>query len=107
MIVDHRTYTFKPGSVPRWLDKFEREGLPIQRKYLGTFMGLFTTDIGNLHQIVMLWGYESLAEREAKRAAMAESPEWKTFIGEVWALDCIETQEIKILRPTAFSPAWP
>lgn len=104
MIVDHRTYTFRPGSMGKWLRKYETEGLPIQKRHLGTFMGLYTTEIGNLHQIVFLWGYESLADREVRRATMADDPAWQNFISEVWALDAIQAQEIRILRPAAFSP---
>ena len=27
MIVEHRTYTFRPGTVDGWLKKYEAEGL--------------------------------------------------------------------------------
>ena len=35
---------------------------------------------------------------------MNADPEWQTYIQEIWAMDAIEAQEIKILRPTASSP---
>ncbi|MDE0050361.1 MAG: NIPSNAP family protein, partial [Rhodospirillales bacterium] len=41
MIVEHRTYTFHPGSVDGWLKKYEAEGLPIQKRHLGRFVGLY------------------------------------------------------------------
>jgi len=104
MISDHRTYTFRPGTVRKWLDKYEREGLPIQRKYLGEFVGMFTTEVGNLHQVVFLWAYESLGDRETRRTQMEADPAWKAFIQEIWALDAIVEQNIKMLRPVAFSP---
>jgi hypothetical protein len=104
MIVDHRTYSFKPGTMGKWLKKYETEGLPLQKRYLGVFMGLYTAETGNVHQVVFMWGYESLADRDARRATMAEDPEWQKFISEVWALDAIQAQEIKILKPAAFSP---
>ena len=104
MIIDHRTYTFRPGTVKKWLDKYERDGLPIQRKYLGEFVGMFTTEVGNLHQVVFLWAYESLGDREARRAQMEADPAWETFIREIWALDAIVEQNIRMLRPVSFSP---
>ena len=70
MILDHRTYTFRPGTVGRWLKKYESEGLAIQKKHLGTFLGLYTTEVGNLHQIVFMWGYDSMADREKRREAL-------------------------------------
>ena len=104
MIVDHRTHTFRPGTLQRWLNKYENDGLPIQKEYLGTFLGLFTTEIGNLHQVAFMWGYESLGDREKRRAAMEADPRWDQFMNEVWELEAIQTQEIKMLRPAGFSP---
>lgn len=49
MIIEQRTYSFKPGQLDRWLKKYETEGLPIQKKHLGTFMGLWVSEIGPLH----------------------------------------------------------
>ena len=104
MIVDHRTYTFKPGSISKWLDKYEADGLPIQKKHLGKFLGIFTTECGNLHQVVFMWAYESMADREERRAAMQADPDWQQFIGEIWALEVIQSQEIKFLKPASYSP---
>lgn len=105
MYVEHRTYTFKPGMVGPWLKKYEAEGLPLQKQYLGKPLGFFTTEFGNLHQVVLLWGYDSLDDRDRRRAAMSADPAWQKYIGEIWAMNAIEAQENKILRPTAFSPA--
>lgn len=93
--------------MKRWLDKYAAEGLAIQKKYLGQFLGLYTTEIGNLHQIVFMWGYDSLQDRETRRAAMNADPQWEKYIEEVWAMDAIQSQDIKILRPASFSPPWP
>ena len=68
MIVEHRTYNFRPGSLQPWLAKYESEGLPIQKKHLGQFLGLWVTEIGEMHQTVMMWGYDSLSDREWRRA---------------------------------------
>ena len=104
MIVDHRTYSFRPGTMQNWLNKYEADGLPIQKKYLGKFLGMFTTEIGNLHQVVFMWGYDSLGDREARRANMEADPAWREFIQEIWGLDAIVEQNIKMLRPVSFSP---
>lgn len=104
MIIDHRTYTFRPGTMRRWLDMYEAEGLSIQKKHLGDFLGMFTTEIGNLHQVVFMWGYDNMADRETKRANMERDPAWIKFIQEIWNLEAIIEQKIKILRPVSFSP---
>lgn len=104
MIVEHRTYTFRPGMVDSWMQKYEAEGLPVQKKHLNRFLGLYVSEIGHLHTTVLMWGYDSLADREARRAAMYADPDWQKFIGEVWALNAIQSQDVMIMNPAPFSP---
>jgi hypothetical protein len=104
MIVEHRTYTFRPGTVSRWLSKYEAEGLPVQKHHLNTFLGLYVSEIGKLHTVVLIWAYDSLADRERRRAAMYADPEWQQFIDGVWALEAIEAQDVMIMNPAPCSP---
>jgi hypothetical protein len=104
MILEHRTYTFKPGTVDKWLKKYEAEGLAIQKRHLNRFLGAYVTEIGHLHQMVLMWSYDSLADREARRAKMSADPEWKKYIGDVWAMDAIQQQDVKIMNPAPFNP---
>ena len=92
--------------MARWLNKYESEGLALQRKHLGHFLGLYTTEVGNLHQVVFMWGYDSMADREKRRETLAADPAWQQYLEGVWAMDALLSQEIKILRPAAFSPPW-
>ncbi len=105
MLIEHRTYTFRPGTLPAWLRKYEDEGLAIQKRHLGRFLGLFTTEFGNVHQTLILWGWDSLDDRDRRRAAMNADPAWQAYMQAVWQMNAIETQEVKILRATASSPA--
>jgi len=104
MIVEHRTYSFRPGRVDGWMKKYEAEGLQIQKRHLNTFLGLYVSEIGKLHTVVLMWAYDSLADRERRRLAMYADPEWQKFIGEVWQLDAIEAQDVMIMNPAPFSP---
>ncbi|MAX74865.1 MAG: NIPSNAP family protein [bacterium] len=101
MIVEKRTYTLHPGATPAFMELYEAEGLALHRKYL-PMLGYFTSDIGPQNQIVTLWGYESMAEREAKRAALYADPEWIAFGPRMTPF--IQTMENVILKPTSFSP---
>ena len=56
MIVDHRTYELQPGRLRDFLALYEKEGLPVQAKHLGHLVGFFTTEIGNVNEIVHIWG---------------------------------------------------
>ena len=90
MIVEHRLYTFKPGSIDRWREKYEAEGLAIQKRHLNRYLGLYISEIGRLHTSVLMWAYDSLADREQRRQAMYADPAWQSFISSVWALDAIQ-----------------
>ena len=101
MIIEKRTYTLHPGAMGEFLALYEAEGLPLHLKYL-TMLGYFVSEIGQLNQIVNLWGYESMAERDEKRAALYADPEWIVFGPKTTGY--IATMENMILKPTAFSP---
>ena len=63
MIIDMRTYTLVTGSVQRYLDLYEKEGLEIQKGILGNLVGYYTTTTGELNQIVHMWGYSDPVDR--------------------------------------------
>ena len=69
---------------------------------LGNLIGAFTVDIGDLSSLVQLWGYDSMAERDRRRAGFRPSREWKAFLAKLTPL--IHTQRNRILLPTSFSP---
>jgi len=104
MIVDLRTYTMIPGRLAAFLELYEKEGLPIQIKHLGKPIGYFVTEIGTLNQVVHLWGYESLADREKRRGTMEADPDWIAYRKKSAASGNIQIQENKILKSTSFSP---
>ena len=82
MIVDHRTYELQPGRLRDFLALYEKEGLPVQKKHLGNLIGFFTTEVGNVNEIVHIWGYEDLADRTKRRAAMAADPGMAGLLAE-------------------------
>ncbi|MCY4405014.1 MAG: NIPSNAP family protein, partial [Rhodospirillaceae bacterium] len=104
MIVEHRTYTFRPGAVDGWLKKYEAEGLPIQKRHLGRFVGLYVSEIGRLHRIVLIWAYESLADRERRRAAVTADPAWQAFIPSLRGLVALHEQAPNAMQPGAHPP---
>ena len=104
MIVEQRTYTLKPLRTRDFLALYEREALPLQKKYLGHLVGFFVSEVGPLNQVVHLWAFDSLAERERRRKAMEEDPLWPGYVDALRELDVILEQETKMLRPVSFSP---
>jgi hypothetical protein len=104
MIVDHRTYDFHPGKMAPWLDQYESHALPLQQKYLGTLIGFFTTTIGPINQAVFLWAYDSIGDREERRARMEVDSDWIEYRKLSGGMGALKQQTNKILVPTAFSP---
>jgi NIPSNAP len=102
VFVEERTYTLKPGTVADYLSAYARDGLEVQREHLGNLIGYFTTEIGTLNQIVHMWGYESMAERQQRRTALYSDPRWQEYLPTV--LPWLVRQESRILLPTSFSP---
>jgi hypothetical protein len=101
MILDHRTYTLHPGKLPELLKLYETEGYPVQTEYLGKPYGWYVShDIGELNQIVHIWKYTDLADREARRAKMAADPRWQAYAAK--AMPLFQKMENKILRGTPF-----
>ena len=104
MIVEQRTYTIKPLRTGDFLELYERAALPLQKKYLGHLVGFFVSEIGPLNQVVHLWAFDSLAERERRRKEMTEDAGWPLYLKELRTLDVVLEQETKILKSVSFSP---
>jgi hypothetical protein len=102
MIVDIRTYTLIPRKMAKYLEIFEKHGLPVMKRHGLDLMGYYVSSIGPLNQIVHLWRYDSLADMEGKRAARDADPAWAAFMSLTEGM--LLTQEDKVMRPTSFSP---
>jgi hypothetical protein len=102
VIVDERTYHIRPGYLKEWLDNYEKYGLQPQLRIQGNLIGFFTTEVGELHSVVHMWGYESMAERERLRKILYADPEWLHYIDINTKL--IARMENRILISTSFSP---
>lgn len=102
MLVEHRTYTLPHGKMDEYLARYERYGLPVQLRHLERLLGFYVSEIGPLNQVVHLWAYDSLADREQRRLRLEADPQWHEF-RRINAGSFI-AQEVKILRPARFSP---
>jgi hypothetical protein len=84
------------GPVPK-----PRAG--VQSEHLGNLVGFFTTEFGEVNQVVHIWGYASLDERMAAarhggRPALGGVLAAQPRAGRVLRL------QSRLLRPTGFSP---
>lgn len=102
MIFEHRTYTVAHGQMDSYLARYEEHALPVQLKHLGRLLGFFVSEIGPLNQVVHIWVYDSLADRESRRAALDADPAWHAF-KQINRGTFVE-QDVKILRGARFNP---
>jgi hypothetical protein len=102
MFYEIRTYRLKNGAIPAYLKVVEEEGIAIQKKHLGDLIGYFFSEIGPINEIVHIWGFSSLDDREARRSRLMADPDWQGFLPKI--RDLIEVAENKIMKPAAFSP---
>ena len=99
MIIDLRTYEIRHSRMNEFLSLWEERALPVQLRYLQRFRGMYAVDIGVVNSVVHLWEYDSLAERETRRAAMEACEEWKDYRTRLAQLDALLRLQSTILRP--------
>ena len=103
MIVDQRTYTIQIGLLHDFLALYAAEGLAVQTEHLGAPLGYYTTEIGNVNQVVHLWGYTDMADREKRRAALEADPRWLAYRRKAGAAGQVLTQHNTILKSVDFA----
>jgi hypothetical protein len=105
MLVEQQTYTTQPGRVRDYLALYQAQGLAIQQRILGRMVGYYSSEIGELNQVVHLWAYQDLNERSERRAKLLADPGFKVYVQQM--LPLLIRQESRILMPTSFfTPTW-
>lgn len=102
MIIEHRTYQLKPGTLQEFLRTYEAECMPIQVAVLGEMLGYFVSEVGHLNRVIHLWKFDSFEDRQNKRAKLWSIPEWKAILEKLGPM--IVDQHNELLTPAPFSP---
>ncbi len=95
MIYEVRTYNLKPGTVAQFEESFA-EAIPHRAKY-SPLAAFWHTDIGPLNQVIHVWPYESLEERDQIRAKASKDPNWPPH-----DLSMIQEMQSEIWNPAPF-----
>ncbi|GGF04183.1 NIPSNAP family protein [Aliidongia dinghuensis] len=98
-IVDLRTYTIRLRKMPEFLEVFDRLAMPVQLRYLGRPLGIFTSAVGPLNQVVHLWGFDDMGEFERLHAARDQDADWPAYLQA--SADLIVAQENRLIRRAA------
>ena len=103
MIYDFRMYTFKPGKIPEYMAAVKEFAIPIRAKYGIKLAGWYYSDIGELNQVVHIWGYRDHAHLEEAKAQVVKDPDWTgKYIPAVGGL--IEAQKTYLMLSPDFAP---
>src|SRR5919205_480927 len=97
MIIEMRTYTLKPGSIPKFEERFGA-ALKVREKFskLGAF---WHSEVGQLNQVIHVWPYASFEERTKVRAEAAKAEGWPPNTREF-----VDSQQSEVFLPAPFSP---
>ena len=104
MLIDHRTYTLRPGTMAKHLAIYEEYGLKPQRRHLGEPLAYLITESGELNTYVHIWSYQDAADRATKRAAMQADPDWQMYLQKSGEAGYLIKQENKLMTPAPFAP---
>lgn len=107
MIIDHRTYTIQTGLIRDFLSLYAAEGLAAQTQHLGPPLGYYTTEVGELNQVVHLWAYIDMADRDRRRAALEADPRWLAYRRKAAAAGQVLRQQTSILKQVDFTAYTP
>ncbi|MBI3028353.1 MAG: NIPSNAP family protein [Candidatus Rokubacteria bacterium] len=99
-VFELRTYRTHVGKAPAWLGHF-KEILPVRERH-SKIVGMWTTDVAQLNQVVHLWAYNDLNHRAEVRAKVMQEPEWQAFLNK--GLPLLAEMQSIILTPTETSP---
>ena len=101
MIYELRTYQLVVGGLPDYLEVARTKILPCIAEYGLKPVGFWYTEMGQLNEVVHLWAYNDLNERQEKWGKWARDPRRTEVIGKLRSI--VVSQSNKILSPTDFS----
>ncbi|RAH98423.1 NIPSNAP family protein [Acuticoccus sediminis] len=105
MLIDHRTYTCRPGTIKLHLKLYEEYGYKAQSRHLGKPWLYAATESGDPNSYVHIWVYESAGDREAKRQALAADPDWAEYLKRSREAAYLVSQKNSLMTPVGFAPA--
>jgi len=98
MIHELRIYTVKPLTTSVVAKNAAEIGRAVRGDDFGKLEGYWMTDIGPLNQVVHLWSYKDLNERERLRSELAKNERWnKEYVPLIRPY--LVRQDIRLLTP--------
>jgi len=100
MIHELRTYTIHPVKFRDFVTLTAKVGIKLRTKH-SKLAGYWTSEVGELNQVVHLWEYEDFDHRTRVRAAVAKDKAWnEKFLSR--SRPMLQRQESMVLVPADF-----
>jgi hypothetical protein len=97
MLIDIRIYQCKPGMREEFFELYETYGRASQTRILGEPYS-YVKSIEDPNEFILMWSYENLADREAKRLVMWDDSEWQVYVKHSKALGAVVSQYNKLVE---------
>jgi hypothetical protein len=102
MIYELRTYQLAFGGIPEYLEVAKTMILPGLADHGLKPVGFWYGEIGALNEVIHLWAYADLNERQRLWSAWAKDPRRGEVVKRLRGV--VLHQSNKIMSPTDFSP---
>jgi len=103
MLLDHRTYTVRPGTLHKQLALYEKYGFAAQKRHLGEPLAYLITETGDPNSFVHIWAYADAGDRARRREAMMADAEWRTYLEKAGEAGYVVKQKTKLMVPASFA----
>ena len=100
MFVEERVYTLKSGQSRAFIREYEDHARAIQEECLGKAVGLYNTQFGAANQIVMMWKFETLEDRNQRFQKLLARKDWQEHLAQ--GTPMFHKMENKLLAPLPF-----
>ncbi len=98
MLHELRTYTARPGAIPKIIELNESVGRKVRGDDYGVLEGYWFTEIGPLNQVMHLWRFDSFEERARLRGELGKLEGWtKKYVPNLRPL--LVNQQTRFLNP--------
>jgi hypothetical protein len=103
-IYEKRTYSVTVGQMPEVMRLYASQGWPALEAggFAANLIGYFTSDTGELHQLIHLWRFDSDDARRAHWKRLYEHAEFMAFAKQLRPL--LRSQEVQLMLATPWGP---
>jgi hypothetical protein len=103
-VYEKRTYSVKVGQMPEMIRLYTNEGWPALDSggFSKNLVGYFTSDTGQLHQLIHLWRFDNDSDRRDFWKHLFADEAFMAFAVKIRPL--IDTQDVQLLLSAPWGP---